>query len=61
MPSNMIATATGIEPEVEAILEGLVVSMLSAVNMFPCMVISEGGMPLEVKFGRTDSDKKAVR
>lgn len=62
MPSNIPATTIRIEPEVKreasAILDELGLSMFTAVNMFLRAVIREGGMPFDMKVGKSRSDNQ---
>lgn len=62
MPSNIPATTIWIEPEVKreasAILDELGLSMFTAVNMFLRAVIREGGMPFDMKVGKSRSDNQ---
>lgn len=62
MPSNIPATTIRIEPEVKrgtsAILDELSLSMSNAVNTFLRAVIREGGMPFEMKVGKSRSDNQ---
>lgn len=55
MPSNIPATTIRIEPEVKkeaaVILDELGLSMSTAVNAFLKALVSEGGMPFEMKVG----------
>lgn len=62
MPSNIPATTIRIEPEVKreasAILNELSLSMSNAVSMFLRAVFREGGMPFEMKVGKSRSDNQ---
>ncbi|WP_353737421.1 type II toxin-antitoxin system RelB/DinJ family antitoxin [Megamonas sp.] len=62
MPSNIPAITNRIEPEVKreasAILDELGLSMSTAVNTFLRAVIRKGGMPFEMKVGKTRSDNQ---
>lgn len=62
MPSNIPAITNRIEPEVKreasAILDELGLSMSTAVNTFLRAVIHKGGMPFEMKVGKTRSDNQ---
>ena len=62
MPSNIPATTIRIEPEVKreasAILDELGLSMSAAMNMFLRAVIREGGMPFEMKVGKSEGNNQ---